>query len=58
LSDNKDSGFEAIILASKGAFKPYNSYFGGQKRRDNQCETYELEQKTSKEIPRNNTKKK
>ncbi len=34
LNDNGNSGFEAIILASKKTFKPHDSCFGGQKRRD------------------------
>jgi hypothetical protein len=30
-SDNKDSGFETTILASKKTFEPHDTCFGGQK---------------------------
>jgi hypothetical protein len=30
-NDSRDSGFEETILASKGAFEPHNSCFGGKK---------------------------
>ncbi len=51
LSDSGDNGFEATILASKGAFGPHNSCFGGNKWRNNwHYETDNLQPKDSQEI--------
>ncbi len=45
-SDSGDNGFETTIHASKGAFEPRNSCFGGQKWRDNwHCEVNDLQPK-------------
>jgi hypothetical protein len=42
-SDSKDNGFETTMFVTKGACKPHNYLFVGQKQKDNRCyETYNL----------------